>query len=148
MENTNPNNNSTTSRVQHVAKSSSDQLLRKFAEVGTDSNDNNKSSSAKDLRLAKRAKTSQEIRKESKRGNNKILGERKSLLPPQLAAPRKSTALIRKLGICRAKIRARDIKNKSIITALEKTWRRTVEGASRVLMEKHYNRHKRLIDDS
>ncbi|EYU39942.1 hypothetical protein ABFS82_10G171900 [Erythranthe guttata] len=146
MENTNPNNNSTASRVQHVAKSSSDQLLRKFAEVGTDSND--KSSSAKDLRLAKRAKTSQEIRKESKRGNNKILGERKSLLPPQLAAPRKSTALIRKLGICRAKIRARDIKNKSIITALGKTWRRTVEGASRVLMEKHYNRHKRLIDDS
>lgn len=27
------------------------------------------------------------------------------------------------------------------------TWRKTVEGASRVFMEKHYNRHKRLIND-
>lgn len=31
---------------------------------------------------------------------------------------------------------------------LLQTWRRTVEGASRVLLEKHYNRHKRLINDS
>jgi len=30
---------------------------------------------------------------------------------------------------------------------LLQTWRRTVEGASRVFMEKHYNRHKRLIND-
>jgi len=28
------------------------------------------------------------------------------------------------------------------------TWRRTVEGASRVFLEKHYHRHKRLINDS
>lgn len=27
------------------------------------------------------------------------------------------------------------------------TWRRTIEGASKVFMEKHYNRHKRLIND-
>ncbi|KAK6124615.1 hypothetical protein DH2020_041645 [Rehmannia glutinosa] len=142
MENSNPN----IPKVQHVAKSSSDQLLRKFAEVGSDSNDK---ISGKELRLAKRVKRSQ-ARKECG-GENKAktcnsLPEKKSLLPTPNS--HKQTALIRRLGMGRAKIRAREIKNKSIITALEKTWRRTVEGASRVLMEKHYNRHKRLINDS
>ncbi|KAH6812758.1 hypothetical protein C2S51_021776 [Perilla frutescens var. frutescens] len=141
MENADPN----ITRVQHVAKASSDQLLRKFAEVG---NDSNGKIPAKDSRLAKRVKRNQESAGD---GNAKTsastLAERKSLLPPA-AAPRKPAALMRRLGISRAKIKARDIKNRSIITAIEKTWRRTVEGASRVLMEKHYNRHKRLINDS
>ncbi|GFP91636.1 hypothetical protein PHJA_001307600 [Phtheirospermum japonicum] len=135
MENTNPN----IARVQHVAKLSSDQLLRKFAEVGSDKNDK---LAAKDLRLAKRVKRIDENNAKS----CNILAEKKSLLAP--AKAHKCGALIRRLGMSKAKIRAREIKNKSIITALEKTWRRTVEGASRVLMEKHYNRHKRLINDS
>ncbi|KAI3471532.1 hypothetical protein Pfo_028182 [Paulownia fortunei] len=146
MENTDPN----IARVQHVAKSSSDQLLRKFAEVGSDSKDKN---SAKELRLAKRVKRSQERKECGGHGHGDSnaksctkLAERKSLLPS--AASHKPVALIRRLGMGKAKIRAREIKNKSIITAIEKTWRRTVEGAARVLMEKHYNRHKRLINDS
>ncbi|XP_057782936.1 uncharacterized protein LOC131000839 [Salvia miltiorrhiza] len=134
MENVDPN----VTRVQHVAKASSDQLLSKFAEVGSDSN---RKIQAKDLRLAKRVKRNQECA--DNKSSVSALAERKSLLPP-----RKQPALMRRLGISRAKIKAREIKNKSIITAIEKTWRRTVEGASRVLMEKHYNRHKRLINDS
>ncbi|KAG6418692.1 hypothetical protein SASPL_120896 [Salvia splendens] len=130
MENVDPN----VTRVQHVAKASSDKLLSKFAEAGSDSN-------PKNLRLAKRVKRNQE----SAANNNSVssLAEKKSLLPQ-----RKKAALMRGLGISRAKIKAREIKNKSIVTIIEKTWRRTVEGASRVLMEKHYNSHKRLINES
>ncbi|KAL0452969.1 UNVERIFIED_CONTAM: hypothetical protein Slati_1275000 [Sesamum latifolium] len=135
MENSNPN----IARVQHVAKSSSDQLLRKFAEVGSDPKDK---TSAKELRLAKRVKRNQA----SKSSGSTALAERNSLLPP--TAAHKPMALVRRLGMGRARIRARELRNKSLITAIEKTWRRTVEGASRVLMEKHYNRHKRLINDS
>ncbi|CAA0837480.1 Unknown protein [Striga hermonthica] len=133
MENADPN----ITRVQHVAKSSSDQLLRKFAVVGPDKNDK---FAAKDLRLAKR------VKRKVCAGHGSSLPEKKSLLGPLNV--HKSAALFRRLGMSKAKIRAREIKNKSIITALEKTWRRTVEGASRVLMENHYNRHKRLINDS
>ncbi|PIN03621.1 hypothetical protein CDL12_23857 [Handroanthus impetiginosus] len=136
MENANPN----IARVQHVAKSSSDQLLRKFAEVGSEK------SSAKELRLTKRVKRSSANYSKNSGNSTASLPERKSLLPP--AASRKPVALMRRLGMGKAKIRARELKNKSLISTIEKTWRRTVEGASRVLMEKHYNRHKRLINDS
>lgn len=119
MENADPN----IARVQHVAKASSDQLLRKFAEVGSDSKDK---ISAKELRLAKRVKRSQ-ARKEcgghgygdsNAKSSGTSLAERKSLLPS--AASHKPVALIRRLGMGKAKIRAREIKNKSIITAIEK----------------------------
>ncbi|KAL0405001.1 UNVERIFIED_CONTAM: hypothetical protein Sradi_2140900 [Sesamum radiatum] len=133
MENSNPN----IARVQHVAKSSSDQLLRKFAEVGSDPKDK---TSAKELRLAKRVKRHQASKSS---GSSTVLAERNSLLPS--TAAHKPMALVRRLGMGRAR---RELRNKSLITAIEKTWRRTVEGASRVLMEKHYNRHKRLINDS
>ncbi|KAL0339565.1 UNVERIFIED_CONTAM: hypothetical protein Sradi_4473300 [Sesamum radiatum] len=136
MENSNPN----IARVQHVAKSSSDQLLRKFAEVGSDPKDK---TSAKELRLAKRVKRNQASKSS---GSSTGLADKNSLLPS--AAAHKPMALVRRLGMGRARTRARELRNKSLITAIEKTWRRTVEGASRVLMEKHYNRHKRLINDS
>ncbi|KAL8456354.1 hypothetical protein ACS0TY_033708 [Phlomoides rotata] len=143
MENADPN----IGRVQHVAKTSSDQLLRKFAEVGSDPNDD---VSAKELRLAKRVK--RRVAKEcgsSESNSVKSLGERKSLLPPAAPSRKPAAALLRRLGMSKPKVRARDIiKNKSIIIAIHKTWRRTIDGASRVLVEKHYNRHKRLINDS
>lgn len=109
MENVDPNTNTvSSSRVQHVAKASSDQLLRKFAEVDSDSKPKNP---AKDLRLAKRVKRNQEKSSVS----SLALAEGNSLLPP-----RKKAALMRRLGISRAKIKAREIKNKSIITVIEK----------------------------
>ncbi|CAI9765687.1 unnamed protein product [Fraxinus pennsylvanica] len=135
MENTNPN----TAKVQHVTKASSDELLKKFAEMGSESND--KSLAKKEFRLSKRLKRSQAATNGSGNGQ----GERKSLLPP--ATSRRPAALSRRFGTGKAKIRAREFKDRSIIGTIEKMWRRTVEGASRVWMEKHYNQHKRLIND-
>ncbi|OIT04368.1 PREDICTED: uncharacterized protein LOC109223280 [Nicotiana attenuata] len=137
-----------TATVQHVTKASSDQLLRKFAEMGSESED--KALAKKELRLAKRRKRIQPIANGSSTTTTTaaaaVLGERKSLLPP--AGSQRSVALIRRLGIGKAKIRAKDFKNRSFLGTIEKTWRRTVEGASKVFIEKHYNRHKRLISDT
>ncbi|KAK3010096.1 hypothetical protein RJ639_012436 [Escallonia herrerae] len=142
---------STTAKVQHVTKASSDELLSKFAEVGSDSN-GKKASAKKDLRAAKRRKRSQNARggdhcDSPLSSGTSSLAERKSLLPPAAAAPRRSGDLIRQLGIGRANVRTRGLKNKSILVTIEKTWRRAVERASKVFMETHYNRHKRLIND-
>ncbi|TXG57963.1 hypothetical protein EZV62_015792 [Acer yangbiense] len=137
---------STNATVQHINKKSSDELLRKFAQVGSDS-------IGKEvvLRVSKRPKrsstrTRRDSTDESPSNNNgNSLVERKWLLPP--AATRRS-ALLRQLGIGRSHLRSsRDINNRSLFGTIEKTWRRTVQGASRVFMEKHYNRHKRLIND-
>ncbi|CAK9157386.1 unnamed protein product [Ilex paraguariensis] len=134
-------------KVQHVSKASSDELLRKFAEVGSESD--GKGLAKKELRLSKRRKrtgtTNEGDHCESPSNGSTTLVERKSLLPP--ATRRRSVAIIRRLGIGSFKLRARDLQNKSIMRTIEKTWRKTMEGASRVLLEKHYNRHKRLIND-
>lgn len=106
MENADPN----IGRVQHVAKASSDQLLRKFAEVECDSKGK---VGAKELRVAKRVKRNEDSNAKT---SGSSFPERKSLLPAP-PAPRK---LMRRLGLSRAKIKAREIKNKSIITAIEK----------------------------
>ncbi|KAK2651325.1 hypothetical protein Ddye_018814 [Dipteronia dyeriana] len=133
--------------VQHINKKSSDELLRKFAQVGSDS-------IGKEvvLRVSKRPKRSStrttRVSDESPSINNgnSLVVERKWLLPP--AAATRRSALLRQLGIGRSHLRsARDINNRSLFGTIEKTWRRTVQGASRVFMEKHYNRHKRLIND-
>ncbi|CAJ1967435.1 unnamed protein product [Sphenostylis stenocarpa] len=116
--------------VQHVTKKSSDQLLMKFAEVAHSNNAPNK-------KKPKRAEAA---------AATAALVERRSLLPS--AAATRKTALLRQIGIGRAHIvRTRDFKNKSLLGSIEKTWRRTIEGASRAFMERHYHRHKRLIND-
>ncbi|PHT47043.1 hypothetical protein CQW23_11251 [Capsicum baccatum] len=118
-------------KVQHVTKASSDQLLRKFAEMDSDL-------AKKELRLAKRRKKILQPKVDAT-STSLVFGERKSLLGSQ-----RSVALIPRT----AKLRARDIKNRSFLGAIEKTWRRTVQGASKVFIEKHYNRHRRLISDT
>ncbi|KAK6232289.1 hypothetical protein QUC31_010484 [Theobroma cacao] len=141
-------------QVQHVTKKSSDELLRKFAELEGD--DDDKGPARKELRVVvKRRKrsTGTALRRregdysqcESPSGNGSTsLTERKWLLPP--AVTRRS-ALLRQLGIGRSQIRAREIRNRSLFGTIEKTWRKTIEGASKVFMEKHYNRHRRLVND-
>ncbi|CAI9787572.1 unnamed protein product [Fraxinus pennsylvanica] len=136
MENTNPN----IARVQRVKKASSDQLLRKFAEAGSESN--HKLSAKSESRMAKRAKRSTPLNTNVNASSVEI----NSLLPPSTS--RKSLSFIPRLEMGKAKIRARELKNKSFMCTIEKTWRKTIAGASRVLMEKHYNRHKRLINDA
>ncbi|KAK7336644.1 hypothetical protein VNO77_17190 [Canavalia gladiata] len=117
-------------KVQHVTKKSSDELLRKFAEMGSD-----------DAEKKKRRKKRRELQFECDSPSNggSAVVERRSLLPSKVT---RRSVLLRQL-------RAKDmIKNKpSLFGTIHKTWRRTVESASRVFIEKHYHRHKRLIND-
>lgn len=159
----NGNNNNASSKIQHVTKKSSDELLRKFAQVDSEKED--KAAAKKELQLAKRLKRStSRINKAAAFGHGRVnvdqssslIGtgtnnasinvEMKSLLPPRTS--RRSGKLARRLGIGKAtKVRARDIKNRSIMGTVAKTWRRTIESTYKVFMEKHYNRHKRLSND-
>ncbi|ESW17680.1 hypothetical protein PHAVU_007G259800 [Phaseolus vulgaris] len=120
----------TAEKVQHVTKKSSDELLRKFAEVGHSKIVPKKKNITKRVEAAAAA----------------AFVERRSLLTPP-AATRK-TALLRQIGMGGAHImRTRNFRNKSLLGTIEKTWRRTIEGASRAFMDSHYHRHKRLIND-
>jgi hypothetical protein len=115
-------NSSRTTTVQHITKKSSDVLLRKFAEMSGDDE-------AKKLELArvlrrksKRRRTRRDIEggnsceSPSHYNSSSTLVERRSLLPP---VTRKS-ALLRQLGIGRSQLKARDIKNKSILASIKK----------------------------
>ncbi|XP_009369540.2 uncharacterized protein LOC103958940 [Pyrus x bretschneideri] len=140
----------TCSSVQHVTKKSSDELLRKFADSGDEADASARKQLA--VRMSKRRKRSR-LNGEGdhqcdspSNGRSTGLVERRSLLP----AGTKNKALFRKIGIHGGRashLRATDIRNKSLFGSIRKTWRRTIEGASKVFMEKHYNRHKRLIND-
>ncbi|GMI64712.1 hypothetical protein like AT2G42110 [Hibiscus trionum] len=152
METGNGNPNPSDVQVQHVTKKSSDELLRKFAEL--DDHYNKGVAFGKELRTMEMKRRKKNglgrPRRESWAGghcdnpsNNGVV-ERKWLLPP--ATTRRST-LLKQLGMGRSQIRAREIRNSSIFATIEKTWRKTIEGASRVSMKKHYNRHMRLIND-
>ncbi|CAL5344847.1 unnamed protein product [Camellia sinensis] len=153
-----------TAKVQHLTKASSDELLRKFAEVGSESKD--KATAKKELsQLAKRRRHHRKkITRENDFGDDEqycenpsssslsrraSLVERKSLLPAVAASTRMSSALIRQLGIGigRSRLRSREFKNLSIFATIDKTWRKTVDRASKVFLEMHYNQHKRLIND-
>ncbi|KAK1427133.1 hypothetical protein QVD17_15816 [Tagetes erecta] len=132
-------------KVQHITKASSDQLLSKFAQL--DSPDDKKS-----LRLFKRRKTSSAqstlplTRRES--SEFALCAELKSLLPP-VASARRSSALVRQLKIGKTHFRSRNFRKRSFFGTIEKTWQRTLDGASKVFMEKqYYNRHKRLLSDA
>lgn len=142
-------------RVQHVTKASSDELLRKFAGTDSDSDsDSGNEISSSRKSPAKRRKISRnknrsnyredEEQSLSKEDGNGSLSLRKSLLAHQRG--RKSGSLLRHLGISRSH-HVRGCRNKSVLGALEKTWSKAVRGASKVFMEKHYNRHRLLIND-
>ncbi|KAK7259528.1 hypothetical protein RIF29_25137 [Crotalaria pallida] len=126
-------------KVQHLTKKSSKELLNKFADESLEKK-------KLDLRVVikrQQKKRGGIIRREDQydspsNGGGAAVVERRSLLP---AAMTRRSVLLRQL-------RARDVRNnKSLLGTIQKTWRRTVEGASRVFMEKHYHRHKRLIND-
>ncbi|XVE75720.1 hypothetical protein DITRI_Ditri12bG0115200 [Diplodiscus trichospermus] len=150
--NANPSN----VQVQHVTKKSSDELLRKFAEL---EDDGDKASARTELRVVVKRRRQNGGRASRRResggygqcesptcNGSSSLVERKWLLHPAAAATRRST-LLRQLGIGRSQLRAREIRNRTLFGTIEKTWRRTIEGASKVLMAKHYNRHRRLINE-
>ncbi|MED6197298.1 hypothetical protein PIB30_055357 [Stylosanthes scabra] len=117
-------------KVQHVTKKSSDELLRKFAELGSQ-----EPTRKNHLTLSILLKKTRPFRRDDH--SDTAVVERRSLLPPAVS---RRTVLLRPL-------RARDMRNRSLLGTIQKTWRRTVEGASRAFIEKHYHRHKRLIND-
>ncbi|KAI3923271.1 hypothetical protein MKX01_038233 [Papaver californicum] len=133
--------------IQHVNKVSSDQLLRKFAAMEEDYLSKKKQDSIL-KRDRKRCKKDIDVNKENENSPSRnMIVERRSLLP--ITNRRSSSGLLRKIGIGKSSqvIKAREMKNKSFVRAIGKTWRKTVEGASKVFVEKHYNRHNRLIND-
>ncbi|RZC77369.1 hypothetical protein C5167_001499 [Papaver somniferum] len=133
--------------IQHVNKVSSDQLLRKFAAMEEDYVSKKKQDSIL-KRDKKRCRKDKDDNKENENSPSRsMIVERRSLLP--ITNRRSSSGLLRKIGIGRSAqvIKAREMKNKSFVRAIGKTWRKTVEGASKVFVEKHYNRHNRLIND-
>ncbi|XP_061346348.1 uncharacterized protein LOC133292000 [Gastrolobium bilobum] len=125
-------------KIQHVTKKSSDELLMKFAELGSD-----EAERKIDLRSVSVSKRRKKKRREYQCDSPSYVGtavvERRSLLP--LPPVTRRSVFLRQL---RASQRN---KSSSLMGTIQKTWRRTVEGASRVFMEKQYHRHKRLIND-
>ncbi|CAA7389552.1 unnamed protein product [Spirodela intermedia] len=150
---------SVSSKVQHVAKASSDELLRKFADSET-----GKASPRKIQRLL-RGPVARRKRRPSRRmpchsaGDCSIYcaevgvertAEWKGLLR-QNPPPHRSAVLLRRIIVAAGisdKLRAGEIPRVDFfLAALEKTWRKMVEGASRLAVERHCSRHVRLISD-
>lgn len=118
------NGDATAAKVEHITKASSDELLSKFAEVSSKSKSNKLALTLvkkknKVLRLATKR---QKINRAKPDGTNyessplnSFAADRNSLLPP--AANRRSSASIR---IAKANVRARNLKNKSLLGTIQK----------------------------
>ncbi|KAK8496688.1 hypothetical protein V6N13_126082 [Hibiscus sabdariffa] len=145
METATTTANPTDVQVQHVTKKSSDELLRKFAD-----DDDDKEFRVMAVKRRKRSGSGRPTTESSAATahchspSNNALVERKWLLPPP---PTRRSTLLKHLGMGRSHLKGRDIRSKPVFATIEKTWRKTIDGASRVFMEKHYNRHRRLIND-
>ncbi|CAL9236568.1 unnamed protein product [Arabidopsis halleri] len=122
-------------KITHVNKKSSDELLRKFADP--DDVDESKSSAKRRKKSAKSSSRENGVDIES---NSIGLVERKRLL--LAPASKRRSLFLRQLASGKSHLR-----NKSLVRTIGKTWRKTMEGASKVFIEKHYNRHRRLIND-
>ncbi|WOL16842.1 hypothetical protein Cni_G25630 [Canna indica] len=158
-------------KVQRVSKASSDELLRKFAELddhpparaspprisgarllGAPIVIRKKKSrramisalSAREL-AASPADAAAAARTRRRRASGG-LAEWKSLLPVTNRRPAHAS-LLRRMGIRRSEEGAPGI-GLFLAAAFEKTWRKTVEGASKMFVEKHcHQTHVRLISD-
>ncbi|KFK37048.1 hypothetical protein AALP_AA4G205700 [Arabis alpina] len=123
-------------QIQHVNKKSSDELLRKFADPDVD-----EPKSTKRRRKSKEKSVVVDIESNTNSNNTIGLVEKKRLLLAPASKQRRSLFL-RQFVSSKSHLR-----NKSLVRTIGKTWRKTMEGASRVFIEKHYNRHRRLIND-
>ncbi|KMZ61191.1 hypothetical protein ZOSMA_54G01220 [Zostera marina] len=151
---------SESSVVQQVTKASSDKLLSKFAELDSSEPARKSKSSSSKLQLIRgpierkrlssrrglasttNVSSSSYGRDLSQPTKKMKLAERKSLLLPTTFR-RRSTAIVRPIG------RAREIYAVGVVMAVfEKTWRKTLEGASRIMVERHCgSSHTRLLSD-
>ncbi|XP_074587925.1 uncharacterized protein LOC141843795 [Curcuma longa] len=154
--------------VQRVSKASSDELLRKFAELDADPParpysprppssatarifapmDVRKKSCRAIAALSSRELTSSytDGRPARRRRTSAGPAEWKSLLPLANRRP-SSKSLLRRIGIQRSDDAAPGI-GLFLVIALEKTWRKTMASASKMIVEKHCQKHVRLISDN
>ncbi|KAK1297655.1 hypothetical protein QJS10_CPB15g00188 [Acorus calamus] len=132
--------------VQIVHKSSSDKLLQKFADAAPPKPEPRK------LALHKRSRPSSLRARESFGGSPRSRrhsgGGLVSLLPPPRPSSARKSAVLRRLGIRRSEIGALEVAGVGLLfAALEKTWRKSVRGASKMFVERHRSGHVRLISD-
>ncbi|XP_031477514.1 uncharacterized protein LOC116248707 [Nymphaea colorata] len=116
------------STVQHVAKPSSDQLLRKFADMEPDK--------------PRRRKKARPVRDEP-HNSSIAVPERRSLLP--VANPK--TGTLRQFKAKKPDLRYQ-MRNRFLLGLVKKTWNHTMERATKMLLEKHCNRHVRLRNEA
>ncbi|ESQ52928.1 hypothetical protein EUTSA_v10017403mg [Eutrema salsugineum] len=123
-------------QIQHVNRKSSDELLQKFADPDVDDESKSTKRRKKSAKLNSRESGGVDI-------ENNTIGfvERKRLL--LAPASKRRSLFLRQIASGKS-----HLKNKSLVRTIGKTWRKTMEGASRVFIERHYyNRHRRLIND-
>ncbi|XP_072984231.1 uncharacterized protein [Typha latifolia] len=150
--------------VQHVTKASSDELLRKFADPDADPAVRSpRQVSHRQLLVLRtpalrRKRSSRRVasglsardltagvdtasRRRRSCGGGAAEWKAALLLP---TSARKPAPLVRRMGIGRWE----DATGVGILlAALEKTWRRTIEGTSKMFVQKHCSNHVRLISD-
>ncbi|KAG2244021.1 hypothetical protein Bca4012_035037 [Brassica carinata] len=128
-----------TTQIQHVNRKSSDELLRKFADP--DDVDEPTTKSTKRRRKVTTTNTRENgVDVESNVTTTGLVERKRLLLAP--AVSKRRSLFLRQIASGKS-----HLKNKSLVRTIGKTWRKTMEGASRVFIEKHYNRHRRLIND-
>ncbi|CAF1801892.1 hypothetical protein HID58_058177 [Brassica napus] len=125
-------------QIQHVNRKSSDELLRKFADP--DDLDEPTKSTKRPRKSATRNSRENGVDVESNTNATGLVERKRLLLAP--AASKRRSMFLRQIASGKS-----HLKNKSLVRTIGKTWRKTMEGASRVFIEKHYNRHRRLIND-
>ncbi|CAN6994548.1 hypothetical protein IGI04_017498 [Brassica rapa subsp. trilocularis] len=125
-------------QIQHVNRKSSDELLRKFADP--DDLDEPTKSTKRPRKSASRSSRENGVDVESNTSTTGLVERKRLLLAP--AASKRRSMFLRQIASGKS-----HLKNKSLVRTIGKTWRKTMEGASRVFIEKHYNRHRRLIND-
>ncbi|KAJ4892145.1 Uncharacterized protein Rs2_31893 [Raphanus sativus] len=123
-------------QIQHVNRKSSDELLRKFA----DPDDVDKSTKRRRKSAATTNSRENGVDVESNTSTTGLVERKRLLLAP--AASKRRSLFLRQIASGKS-----HLKKKSLVRTIGKTWRKTMEGASRVFIEKHYNRHRRLISD-
>ncbi|KAF7062073.1 hypothetical protein CFC21_068716 [Triticum aestivum] len=156
--------------VQHVAKASSDELLRKFADPDDGDSSNQRSTPPRRSLALRRKRSSRRVasglsaRDSSASGADLELAAPKrrrsiggstdwrvGLLLPTTTTASSSSAAARKGngGHARAKRGARldEAGVAHFLAALERTWKKTVAGASRMFVERHRSSHVQLISD-
>ncbi|XP_031501039.1 uncharacterized protein LOC116264789 [Nymphaea colorata] len=116
--------------VQRVNKASSEQLLRKFADMESEP--------------ARRSKKMKPVPSSSRMTSALI--ERNSLLPP---SSNQRTRMFWTFKCNKSGRRARQLlRNQFFLALVKQRWDQTVETASKMLLEKHCNPHVRLKDES